>query len=134
MKPIDPTEISAFLDGELSPEDAERVRHAIAEDSSLRCEYEKLVALDAELKGAAREVMFRPEVTLPSRSEEIRINIPLLVLILVALRFGIKVAPLFIGSAVEIVFLCIFLVWVLKYLLRASEWNIQIQHSRNEVI
>jgi len=126
MKPIDPTEISALLDGKLSPEDAERVRRALAENSSLRCEYEELVALDVELKASARAAMFRPEVVLPKRSEDIRLNVPLLVLILVVLRFGIKATPLFIGSVVEIVFLCILLGWGLQYLLKASEREIQL--------
>jgi len=126
MKPIDPTEISALLDGKLSPEDAERVRRALAENSSLRCEYEELVALDVELKASARAAMFRPEVVLPKGSKDIRLNVPLLVLILVVLRFGIKATPLFIGSVVEIVFLCILLGWGLQYLLKASEREIQL--------
>jgi anti-sigma factor RsiW len=126
MKPIDPTDISALLDGKLSPEDTDRVRRALAENSSLRCEYEELAALDAELKASARAAMFLPEVVLPKRSKDIRLNLPLLVLILVALRFGIKATPLFIGSVVEIVFLFILLGWGLQYLLKASEHDIQL--------
>jgi ferric-dicitrate binding protein FerR (iron transport regulator) len=126
MKPIDPSDISALLDGKLSPEDADRVRRALAEDSSLRREYEELAALDAELKASARAAMFLPEVVLPKRSKDIRLNVPLLVLILVVLRFGIKATPLFIGSVVEIVFLFILLGWGLQYLLKASEHDIQL--------
>jgi hypothetical protein len=36
MKPVDPAEISALLDGELTAERAEQVRCAIAEDNQLR--------------------------------------------------------------------------------------------------
>ena len=43
MKPVDPAEISALLDGELSPERTEQVRRAIAEDSQLRCVFEQSV-------------------------------------------------------------------------------------------
>ena len=126
MKPVDPTEISALLDGKLSPEDADRVQRALAEDSSLRREYEELAALDAELKASARAAMFLPEVVLPKGAKDIRLNVPLLVLILVVLRFGIKATPLFIGSVVEIVFLFILLGWGLQYLLKASERDIQL--------
>jgi len=49
MKPIDPTEISGFMDGELDPDREKEIRNAMTENESLRREYEKLISFDAEV-------------------------------------------------------------------------------------
>ena len=65
MLPIDPTELSAFLDGELPARRAEEVRAALAQDPVLRQSYELLVERDGDWNAQAAAAMFRPRVRIP---------------------------------------------------------------------
>jgi anti-sigma factor RsiW len=62
MKPVDPAELSALLDGELSPERSREVEAAIASDPELRTEWEQLRILDARWRSAAATAAFRPQI------------------------------------------------------------------------
>lgn len=62
MKPVDPAELSALLDGELSPERSREVEAAIASDPELRAEWEQLRTLDARWRSAAATAAFRPQI------------------------------------------------------------------------
>lgn len=120
MKPIDPAEISAWLDGELPPERAEQVRRAIAEDEALRLEYEAIVALDANLKACAQAAVFHPRVSL---DVEPATRIPLIALVVgcLLLRLIVKTAPSLAATGLEIGALLFFVGWTLRRVLAASE-------------
>jgi len=120
MKPIDPAEISALIDGELPAEHAEQVRRAIAEDPALRREYEEMVALDANLKAHAEAAVFRPRVVI---AVEPAASVPLVPLVIgcLLLRLVLKTTPLLVGTGLEICVLVFFVGWTLQRLLAASE-------------
>ena len=115
MKPIDPREISALLDGELTEQRAAEVRRAIAEDDSLRQAYRQLAALDGDLKACAAEARFRPRVS----TTEARGLPGGHVLSLAGLAF--KMLPVGLAEVLELGVLALVVGWVLKCLLRASE-------------
>lgn len=65
MKPIDPAEFSAYLDGELDPQRARELEEAMQRDSALRAEFERLGALDAGWRSAADTARFAPRLQPP---------------------------------------------------------------------
>ena len=66
MKPIEPEELSGFLDGELAPERMREVERAVALDAELREQLESLRALDGEWRGLAADAQFTPTVRMPT--------------------------------------------------------------------
>ena len=66
MKPVQPEELSAFLDGELSLERSREVEMQIASDPTLRAEFEDLAGSDALWRTAAATASFEPAVRLPA--------------------------------------------------------------------
>jgi anti-sigma factor RsiW len=75
MNPLDPSELSAFLDRELP---AERMREieALAEaDPGVRAELESFARLDAQWRASARSAAFRPAVNLRSIKDRRSINV-----------------------------------------------------------
>jgi len=68
MNPIDPAELSAFLDGELEAARAKEVASAIASDPALRTEFERLRKADTGWSAAARSAISRPTIFLASRT------------------------------------------------------------------
>lgn len=129
MKSIDRTEISALLDGELSPERAALVRRALAEDDSLRSEYEQLAALDTELKAYAQALMFQPHVALPESPAGFRFPVTLVIFVFLILRVVLKSIPPVLGSSLEIFVLLLVITVLLKSLLRASDQDCQLLAS-----
>ena len=65
MRPVEPEEISALLDGELAPGRAEEVRRAIAEDRGLRELYQQFADMDSDLNSYAAACQFNPRLSLP---------------------------------------------------------------------
>lgn len=120
MKPIDPAEISALLDGELPRQRADQVRRAIAEDEALGREYEKICALDGDLKVYAQSVAFRPRVSV-SAAPASRIPLIPLAFACLLLRFVLKSVPPVLGTGLEIAVLVFLVGWALQRLLAASE-------------
>ena len=126
MKPIDPMELSALLDGELSPERADQVRRAIAEDESLRREYEELAALDADLKARAQAAVFAPRVSfldaaaLPGAAVFAPLPLIIVVLALMAARLALKAAPAALDVGLETGALALVVTWGLRRLLAAA--------------
>ena len=120
MKTIDPTEISALLDGELSAERAEQVRCAITEDEALRREYEEIVALDAALKACAQVAVFHPRVSLTVEPAAPIPPIPLALGCLL-LRLALKTTPFLVGTGLEICTFLFLVGWVLRCALAASQ-------------
>lgn len=68
MRPIDPAELSALIDGELDDSRAAEVRAALAGDEALRARYAELTGADAHLRSIAAGVELSPRIRLPSRS------------------------------------------------------------------
>jgi hypothetical protein len=120
MKPVDPAEISALMDGELPAERAEEVRRAIAEDPALRREYEEIVALDANVKAYAEAALFRPRVVIAVETAGPIPVVPLVIGCLL-LRLVLKSAPFLVGTGLEICALVFVVTWALQRLLAASE-------------
>ena len=121
MRPIDPAEISALIDGELPPERAQEVRRAIAEDASLRRVYDELAAIDAHLTASAARTMFQPEVVLPGAVTGDSSRVFLTAMLLVVLRLVMKLASPELATGMAIVMLVIVVGWVLQRLAQASE-------------
>ena len=106
MKSIDPAEISALLDGELSPERADQVRRAITEDDSLRRLYGQLVGLDADLKAYVAAAMFRPRLSVAQEPSVKGFRVLLMTLALLITRLAVKFLPTSFGVGLEIVVSC----------------------------
>jgi len=121
MKPIDPEELSALLDGELPEPRSEEVRRALEQDPVLREEYERFVAFDADWKREAQAARFRPRVRIPVASRRWKIPVAGLVLALAAFRLLIKTLPPIPGGLIEAAALVIVLGWGVRYLVRLSE-------------
>jgi len=130
MEKIDRAKISALIDGELSQEEADLVYKAIAEDESLRREYEEIAKLNGELKSYAQKVMFRPEVTFPKSSVSLNIPIPVMIFAILILRLFLKLISSIIGSCLEIIVLGLVVTLVLQYLIRVSDQERQILLNR----
>ncbi len=64
MNTIDPVELSAYLDGELTPERAREVEAALRTSPALRTELDALAEADETWRAAARSAAFRPDVKL----------------------------------------------------------------------
>ena len=69
MSPIDPAELSALLDGELSPTRADEVRAALERDPALKAEFERLRQFDDACQQAATAAAFEPRVTLGAQPD-----------------------------------------------------------------
>ena len=120
MKPVDPTEVSALLDGELSPERAEQVRCAIAEDSELRRVFDELSIVHTDLMHCAAAARFQPRLTLAKSTSSPGISIVGLGLTVLTLRLTVKLLPLGLGVAFQATALVFVLLWVFFCLVRLT--------------
>jgi anti-sigma factor RsiW len=66
MNPLDPSELSAFLDRELPAERMPEIEALAESDPGVRAELESLASLDAHWRASARSAAFRPTVNLRS--------------------------------------------------------------------
>ena len=121
MKPVDSVELSALLDGELPSERADEVRRALAEDLSLRQEYEELARLDAHLKAQGEAAVFPPRISLAGRPFAHRFRLVPAVFALLAFRFILKAVPIPAAVGLELLALVFFLGWALQELIAASD-------------
>jgi anti-sigma factor RsiW len=119
MKPIDPAEVSALLDGELSPERTEQVRRAIAEDSELRCVFESLSAVHRDLTSCAVAARFRPQISLARRRFP-AVGVLVFAAAMLALRVTAKLVPLGVGVVLQVAALALVLWWVSSCLVRLA--------------
>lgn len=62
MNPIEPAELSAYLDGELDAARAREVEAALASSPALREQFKALVSADNSWRATARSASFRPNV------------------------------------------------------------------------
>lgn len=118
MKPVEPAEVSALLDGELSPERAAQVRQAISEDSKLRSVYEELSAVHRDLTVCAAAAQFQPRISLAQSTSHPAVGVLGFALGLLVFRVIVKLLPMGIGAALQVTALALILWWVSSYLLR----------------
>lgn len=121
MKPISPEEVSALLDGELTPDRAEEVRRAMVEDEQLRRIYERMASADSALSSFAAACQFEPHLSLPSISPVLGFPIYAIAFGLLVVRILAKILPF--GPSIWLQALAIALVaaWVLYRLLPTLE-------------
>lgn len=123
MNPIEPAELSAYLDGELNPARAREVESALATSPALQAELDALTKADKTWRMAARLAAFRSTIQLPRTSSR---KVPLYrtagaVVLLLAVRFLPKLAgALDWGLIANGVALAIAMVWVIR-MTRAEE-------------
>jgi anti-sigma factor RsiW len=67
MNPIDPAELSAYLDGEVGADRRHEIEAVLAGDPAARAELDALAAADAVWRASARSAAFRPRVEMPAR-------------------------------------------------------------------
>ncbi len=91
MNPIDPAELSAYLDGELSPVRAREIEAAVMASPALRAELDALSKADDTWRSAARSAAFPPHVRLP-RAAASRASIYRIVGA-VALLLAVRIVP-----------------------------------------
>jgi anti-sigma factor RsiW len=122
MLPIDPAELSAFLDGELSASRAEEVRAALVRDPVLRRSYELLVARDADWSARASAAMFRPRVRLDHAPVATRVLAATAVVLgLLPLRLALKALPPLYGAGLEVLLLALVVGWGLRRMMHAAD-------------
>jgi anti-sigma factor RsiW len=117
MKPIDPAEVSALVDGELPPDRAKEVRLAIADDQSLHRVYRELLAMDADLKLAAAQAAFQPRVVLPGAAGNFGAGMFVAGVVLVLLRVVMKLTSPELAAGLATILLAAVIGWVAWFLL-----------------
>jgi anti-sigma factor RsiW len=122
MLPIEPAELSAFLDGELPARRAEEIRAALAQDPVLRQSYELLVARDGDWNAQAAAAMFRPRVRIPSAPVAGRFVAAAAVMLgLLLLRIALKALPPLYGAGLEAMLLAIVVGWGLRHIMQTTD-------------
>lgn len=98
MSDIEPSELSAYLDGELEEDRRREVAGRLASDPALRAEYEALAGADAAWRQAAQTAAFTPSIRWPQPQKSLGyISAPAAVLLATALVV-LKLAPKFSDS------------------------------------
>ena len=136
MKPVQPEEISALLDGELAPGRAEEVRRAIAEEQGLREVYQQMADMDGDLISYAAECQFNPRLSLPSDVPAFHISIWPVAFCLFAVHILAKLLPVSSGIGIQLVALALLVGWFLRLLLprfRDDPWQIAHELRLNSV-
>jgi anti-sigma factor RsiW len=117
MKPIEPAELSAYLDGELNPIRAREVETAMTNEPALRAEFNALTEADTAWRAAARSAEFRPAVRL-RHSTAVWASLPAAtagVALLVAVRILPRLTDtLAWGFFLHGITLAIMVVWVIR--------------------
>jgi len=126
MTPVNPEEISALLDGELTSDRAEEVRRAMVEDEGLRRIYEQIAEMDRDLSSFAAACQFGPHVSLPSSSPVLGLPIYLIAFGLLIVRILAKILPIGPGIWLQTLVIALVAVWLLyRFLpaLRTDMWQ-----------
>ena len=121
MKPIEPAELSAYMDGELDPARAREVETALESSPALRGELNRLVSADNSWRAAARIASFRPSIRLTP--EPLQLGPILRAAGGVILLLAARVVPKLAGTLeVELILnafaLAIALIWIVRLMTR----------------
>ena len=116
MSPIDPAELSALLDGELTPSRADEVRAALEHDPALKAEFEQLRQFDDTCRQAASTASFQPLVTIGVQPDAWSWAVPVMLGgAILTVRFLPKMWDLaMLGPLLHIVVLAIVLWWIVR--------------------
>ncbi|MDT8429518.1 MAG: hypothetical protein RQ757_12220 [Pseudomonadales bacterium] len=117
MKAIEPAELSGYLDRELSEERMLEVQTAIATDSHLCAEFEKLKSAHLGWQTAARYAAFKPEIHLsrPGLWLPAPLTLGVALVLMLVLRFAPKLSDMILpGIILHLLALAIILPWVVK--------------------
>jgi anti-sigma factor RsiW len=116
VNPIDPAELSAYLDGELTAARARAVEAALASSPELRGELNSLMNADHTWRAAAGTAFFRPRVRLrPGDTPRSALGVAGVLVLLVVARVVPKLAStLEVELILNGVALAIVLIWVLR--------------------
>lgn len=117
MKPIEPAELSAYMDGELEGARAREVQAALESSPALRGELARLASEDHAWRAAARRASFRPNVRLESSAAPSRSMLRAAggVILLLAARAVPKLAStLAVELILNAVALALALIWVVR--------------------
>jgi anti-sigma factor RsiW len=98
MNAIDPAELSAYLDGEVSVARAAEIRRALATDATLRAQFDRLKSLDGEWTAVADSAVAKPVERVVSLRMDLRFVVALVLLL--ALRFLPKLGDLVVAAVV----------------------------------
>ena len=98
MNAIDPVELSAYLDGEVSAARAAEIRRALATDATLRAQFDRLKALDGKWRAAANSTAAKPVEAIVSPKTDSRFVAALVLLL--ALRFLPKLGDVVVAAVV----------------------------------
>lgn len=123
MKPIDESELSAYLDDELDPKRTAQVRAALADDEKLAAQLDAFRAVDEAWREAAVTARFAPDVRLVRATAfwESWKGIAVLSTLLVALRWLPSVTGLLEwGLAIHAAALALVLVWTARRVTEAG--------------
>ena len=123
MNPIDPVELSGFLDREMTEERREEVGRLVAGAPDLREELDSLSRADSRWRAAARSATFRVEIRL--HREKIFAISPAQVAVFMAFLLAIRFLPkllstLTLGLAINGIALAIVIAWIIA-ITRESE-------------
>ncbi len=131
MKTIDPAELSALLDGELTPQRAREVREEIERTPSLKVEFEQLRRADADCRARASSAEFRPAVKLPAkRAASPAASWIFVVALLAALRvFTLMVPTRFLGVVLNSVAFAGILFWVILLATKTNGEPLSDEHA-----
>lgn len=116
MNPVDPIELSGYMDGELDPARALEVASALDLDQRLQAEFELLASLDDQLQSTARLADFQVTIHLADAAGITAWAMSALVIgVLIGVRMIPKVtdAAVF-AAALHAVALAALLVWVVR--------------------
>jgi anti-sigma factor RsiW len=117
MTHVQPEELSALLDGELSPTRAREVEMQIAAEPDLRREFQLLRTSDARWRAAAATAAFQPAVRVRPASIRFRrlFAATILIATLTAVRMAAKLTDSFVFSfgvqAIVLVVLLVAVIW-----------------------
>jgi anti-sigma factor RsiW len=100
MSTIEPSELSAYLDGELSADHRRVVAAALVSDSALRAEFDALANADVAWRRAAQTASFTPSIRMPEKNVAY-ISTPTAVVLAVVLVV-LKLAPKFADGGVAL--------------------------------
>jgi anti-sigma factor RsiW len=114
---IDPAELSAYLDGELSSTRAREIEAALASSPALRDELDQLGESDRRWRAAARTASFRPDIEwrrTPAFKVSVRRSGAAVVLLLIA-----RVLPKLVGTfelnlILNAIALAVALLWIIR--------------------
>jgi anti-sigma factor RsiW len=116
VKPIEPAELSGYMDGELHPARAREVAAALESSPALQSEFNRLVGADNSWRMAAREARFTPRqpTNVPRRLRSV-LRAAGSVILLLAVRGVPKLAgTLDVELILNAVALAIALTWIIR--------------------